>query len=188
MSGNRLRARADSVCGPPAARAAAWTRIAQLFSACARDLRRAMAQQAAACDLTDTEYLLLFVCRETADEGPAQQEEGLAQQDIAEALGVSPGQVSGLVDRLQQRGLVQPHRLPHDRRRQLWTLTDQGRQLLSAALVRFDDLSREFDRHLPPRDRERIEQLVAGVRDCIRAAANSTEPPEADGRLQRKAS
>ncbi len=53
----------------------------------------------------------------------------ISQQELAERLLVTKGNVCGLIDRMSSRGLVerQPH--PHDARVNLVCLTDKGRTL-----------------------------------------------------------
>jgi DNA-binding MarR family transcriptional regulator len=66
--------------------------------------------------------------------------QGLTGQDLAGALRVSPATVSGLVRRLERRGLVCREPLPQDRRAKVLRLTDEG----SALLHRIDALGTEL--------------------------------------------
>lgn len=71
-----------------------------------------------------------------------------SQQDLAARLGVVPSLVVSLADHLERLGAVQRVRDPEDRRRQILTLTDHGRTLLtqcdSAALVLDRDLAAQL--------------------------------------------
>jgi DNA-binding MarR family transcriptional regulator len=96
-------------------------------SAATRAWRSQLAEQVAACEVTDQEFFTLWLCAEA----PAGCR---GQGDLAGALGVSAAQMSGLVERLRQRGLLQVERLGNDRRRQVWMLTSAGITLLTHAL------------------------------------------------------
>jgi DNA-binding MarR family transcriptional regulator len=69
-----------------------------------------------------------------------QQEQGQQQAPqrgqviLTERLAVSAAQVSGLVERLRERGFVAPVSNPSDRRRQFWRLTPAGEALVSRVI------------------------------------------------------
>lgn len=52
------------------------------------------------------------------------------QTRMAEFLGSSPAQVSGIVERQRSRGNISGQAAASDRRRQVWRITPQGRALL----------------------------------------------------------
>ena len=59
----------------------------------------------------------------------------LEQRGIAEQLGVSPAQVSTLVEKLRRQNLIDPHINDGDPRRQHWQLTSLGRERFGAAVA-----------------------------------------------------
>src|SRR5438105_3281404 len=92
-----------------------WTNTAS------RHLRRRLSEIAGTLELTDNELLVVWLCS-----GGAR-----VQVELAAAIGISPAQMSGMVERLRSRGLVAMHRLAMDRRRQVWRTTSAGQAVLS---------------------------------------------------------
>jgi DNA-binding MarR family transcriptional regulator len=58
---------------------------------------------------------------------------GISQQELAEHLIVTKGNVAGLLDRLELAGLVERQPDPDDRRRYHLMLTEAGRRIFSGA-------------------------------------------------------
>jgi DNA-binding MarR family transcriptional regulator len=112
----------------PATSAAQWLRLVQTASMCGRQLRRALAELVAPRGLTDSECLVLWACCEAPSEGQA-------QHHLAAIIGVSPAQLSGLLDGLAARELLSGRRPAHDRRRQYWRLTATGQTLVGDLLA-----------------------------------------------------
>ncbi len=62
-------------------------------------------------------------------------DEGRTQASLSASLGVPPSRVVGIVDELEQRGLVQRRANPSDRRAHALWLTSDGRKLLDEILA-----------------------------------------------------
>src|SRR5688572_10345792 len=87
-----------------------WLQLVLHAGAITRAGRRRLAEQVAGCELSEQEFLVLWLCDEQA-----QSHRG--QGELAEAIGVSAAQMSGLVERLRRRNFLRFERLGTDRRR-----------------------------------------------------------------------
>ncbi|MGH8225360.1 MAG: MarR family transcriptional regulator, partial [Gammaproteobacteria bacterium] len=92
-------------------------RIARALALSSRDLAHRH-------DLTPTQLLCLRLLK---------GHEALTAGTIASALSLSPQTVTGLIDRLETRGLVQRLRSSNDRRQVLVSLSAQGTAIIEAA-------------------------------------------------------
>jgi MarR family transcriptional regulator, organic hydroperoxide resistance regulator len=63
------------------------------------------------------------------------EREGMTQQDLAERLYVTKGNVSGLIDRMVDAGLVERRPIPGDRRSHALHLTERGRELAERGIA-----------------------------------------------------
>jgi DNA-binding MarR family transcriptional regulator len=88
--------------------------------------------------------------------------------DIADALSITVGGTSKLVDRIEAQGLCTRRPNPDDRRSSLISLTPEGHQRLSLAVVALDDeLARWFD--LPDSTLDRLHGALLRLRTNMRA-------------------
>lgn len=94
-------------------------------------------------------------------------QQGLTGADAARRLGVSPQNVAQLVTRLERRGLVR--RAAHARHRHVIELhlTDEGRDVLTAADDAVADLEAAVVAHLGTDDAEHLRRLLDAVREGL---------------------
>lgn len=97
------------------------------------------------------------------------EREGLSQQELAERLYVTKGNVSGLVDRLVEAGLVERRPIPGDRRSHALHLTDRGRALAEHGIALQQDYVRRTLGRLPAQDLAELERIVLAWREAARA-------------------
>lgn len=127
--------------------------IARIDAAC----RSAAAGKLAARDIaawlrgfqvTAPEFRLLWLLSQPRDDRSGH--DAFDQAELAEQLVVSPAQVSVAVERLRSLGMLDRTVDQRDRRRQLWRLTDDGRELLSAVVASVAGMDASLSRRNPP--------------------------------------
>lgn len=101
---------------------AAWQALARAFNATGRTVGASLA--GTALDPSDYDVLV------TLAEGPA---DGLRPVELAQRVLLTKSGMTRLVDRLEERGLIERRACPSDRRGQLVALTRKGRYLLARA-------------------------------------------------------
>lgn len=113
--------------GAEALRRTAWRRILRLTRVVAADLRDGLR----ACnDMTLPQFEVLTALRDAP--------EGLRMSALSDALLVSNGNVTGIVERLVEQGLVSRCAVPSDRRATLVRLTERGAAVQDELAARHD--------------------------------------------------
>ena len=98
------------------------------------------------------------------------EREGATQQELAERLYVTKGNVSGLVDRLVEAGLVERRAAAGDRRSHALHHTGQGRELAERGIAAQRAYVTRTLGRLPDRDLATLERIVLAWREEARAA------------------
>ena len=167
-------------CDPLATQVLLWVVRASsaLLAAQAETLRDA--------DLSPSAFNVLMALRNTPG--------GVLEPcDIAERLLVTRPSVTGLLDTLESKGLVERGAHPADRRRRLVRLTDQAHDVLSANLGRHYAALDELLADLGADERRSLVGLLrridgttpAALRDDPDALPSAAEPPRSDPLDQR---
>jgi DNA-binding MarR family transcriptional regulator len=107
------------------------------------------------------------------------EREGVSQQEIAERLYVTKGNVSGLVDRLGASGLMERRSLPHDRRSHALYLTDAGRAVVEQGFTLQNALVGTTLGALSAADQAEMERLLILWRDRMRDLPKRSSPASA---------
>ncbi len=97
------------------------------------------------------------------------EREGISQSELAERLYVTKGNVSGLVDRLVQAGLVQRRAIAGDRRSYAMHLTAEGRKLAEAGIALQHAYVNQTLGQLAPQDVAQLDLILRDWRDKVRA-------------------
>jgi DNA-binding MarR family transcriptional regulator len=97
---------------------------------------------------------------------------GMPMNRIADVLDVSLSAATGIVDRMEERGLIERTRLADDRRVVFVRVTEQGRRMLEELEVVRSEMLRSVLERLEP---ERLQALAESLRDVRRAVETAME-------------
>jgi len=103
------------------------------------------------------------------------EREGMSQQELAERLYVTKGNISGLVDRLVASGLVERRTLPSDRRSHAIHLTPTGRELARKGIEAQQAFVAETFGRIDPDRLAQLDGLLVELRELVRTAGDPVE-------------
>jgi len=105
---------------------------------------------------------------------------GQSQSSIAREIDSDPMTLSGILDRLEKRDLVERSPDPSDSRAKLVTLTEEGEALYIKARALGDGIGRRLhDEALSQLDKAQLEALILGL-TSIRDELSATSPDQKD--------
>ncbi|PKW12677.1 MarR family winged helix-turn-helix transcriptional regulator [Saccharopolyspora spinosa] len=96
------------------------------------------------------------------------------QREISRALGVTPRNVTGLLDALEDGGYVARRAHPTDRRAMLVDLTEEGRAALTKMHHRADQAAVDLFGDVPATELATFHRLLDHIGDRLRAQAETT--------------
>ena len=138
-----------------------WFRIIRLN----RRAKNAVAAELKALGLSIPQFDLLSTLTER---------EGSSQQELAERLYVTKGNVSGLLDRMVEAGLVERRAIPGDRRSNALYLTSKGRELANRGIAAQRSYVMRTLGALPVQDLAELDRIVRAWRDRARAEEDAS--------------
>jgi DNA-binding MarR family transcriptional regulator len=102
----------------------------------------------------------------------------MSQQELAERLYVTKGNVSGLLDRMVEAELVERRSIPGDRRSNALYLTSKGRDLANRGIAAQRAYVMRTLGTLPAQDLADLERIVLAWRDRARAEEDAPSPKQ----------
>jgi len=109
------------------------------------------------------------------------EQEGVSQQQLAERLYVTKGNISGLLDRLEEAGFVERRPAESDRRQYSIHLTDSGRAMAERAIIVQHKWIASTLGRMTEADLEALEAQIVALRDIIRQQETPAPAKPAEG-------
>lgn len=134
----------------------AWLRLARVYD----KVQRRTQQHLRRFRLTTAQFDVL------AQVGSSK---GLNQQELAQRLLVTKGNICGLIDRMEQTGLIARQPDPRDRRVHRLALTDAGRRLYAEAVPAQEALIAELFSGLDAGEQRTLQRLLRRVDQALDA-------------------
>ena len=144
-----------------------WIELIQSLSISTRHMRRLLGELLCKSELAETELQLLWICLRTSPSG-------MVQNELAARVGMSKSQTSALVESLRLRGLITGYRTPEDRRRQIWRITDAGRETVERLYGQLASLNESWDALFSATERRQLFALLGRISSL---RGNSTAGP-----------
>jgi DNA-binding MarR family transcriptional regulator len=94
--------------------------------------------------------------------------EELSQTDLASRLGMRKAAAGTLIDGLEGKGLVERRRSREDRRLQLVSITDAGREVVEQVDHMAEDLGTEYRRGISRDERVQLVSVLRRLRENLR--------------------
>ncbi|RJP85611.1 MAG: MarR family transcriptional regulator [Desulfobacteraceae bacterium] len=90
-------------------------------------------------------------------------EGGMKLTDLGRCAGVEPSTITGLVDRMEQDGLVYRSNVPEDRRALKANLSEKGMQMRSSVLQAMDEMTHQAFAGIAPEEMETVKKVLRKV-------------------------
>jgi DNA-binding MarR family transcriptional regulator len=101
------------------------------------------------------------------------------QQGLADALSLDPSNVVGLLNELEERGLITRRRDPADRRRHIVELSETGEDELALAYARLGKVEDNLLRALSSEERDTLRDLLVRAAGVLSAPCDAVDEPPA---------
>lgn len=145
--------------------------VFDLIGAIERRAQRIVATTLSEAGLTPDQYLALASLRE---------KDGRPLREIADALRCSPSTVTGLIDTMEEKGLVAREANPEDRRSHLVRLTAKGRGLREST-PDLEDFYEGCAMGMSRREFEELRVMLVRLDGCLKTAAEPAHDPSPKG-------
>jgi len=141
----------------------------RLLSECMQGFERLSGEHVRQCGLTHAQFDIIATLGNTP---------GMNYKELGERTLITKGTLTGVIERLEQKGLVERERNACDKRSFFVRLTPQGEQLFADAFPKVVARSAQLFAHYSEADFDALERTLAGLKATISAGLPDKERQE----------
>lgn len=128
--------------------------ISNIYRAAAAVRRRAEGEVLAEYNLSFGGFTILWVLWVWGE---------METAELADECGLAKGTLTGMLNTLEKRELVERHRMPADRRRMLVALTDDGAELIDEVFPKFNAFEAQMSDGLTKKQKQELAAMLRAV-------------------------
>jgi DNA-binding MarR family transcriptional regulator len=138
----------------------------RLLAECLQGFERISADHARAYGLTHPQFDIIATLGNTP---------GMTYKELGQKTLITKGTLTGVIDRLEQKGLVERERNSDDKRSYFVRLTAGGEQVFSDVFPKLTAQGKQIFSTFSDKDFAALEQTLAGLKAVICAGVESTD-------------
>jgi len=146
-----------------------YLRSVRLLAECMQAFERFMAESIRQCGLTPAQFDIVATLGNTP---------GMSYKELGERTLITKGTLTGVIERLEQKGLVARERSPDDKRSFFVRLTSEGEQVFRDVFPLVISHGKQLFANYGAGDFDRLEEALTGLRQQMAQAAITKEKEE----------
>ena len=144
-----------------------YLKSVRLLAECMQSFERSSAEHARACGLTHAQFDIIATLGNTP---------GMSYKELGEKTLITKGTLTGVIERLEQKGLVERERSDCDKRSFFVRLTAAGEATFHTAFPAMVAMGRQMFAGYSDEDYAALEKNLARLKNAVMAGANHRAP------------
>ncbi|WP_310184432.1 MarR family transcriptional regulator [Duganella sp. 3397] len=144
-----------------------YLKSVRLLAECMQSFERRSAEHARACGLTHAQFDIIATLGNTP---------GMSYKELGDKTLITKGTMTGVIERLEQKGLVERTRSDCDKRSFFVRLTDAGEAAFHTAFPAMVSMGRQMFADYSDDDYAALEKNLARLKNAVMAGADTCAP------------
>jgi MarR family 2-MHQ and catechol resistance regulon transcriptional repressor len=146
-----------------------YLRSVRLLAECMQGFERFTGEFVRGCGLTQAQFDIVATLGNTS---------GMSYKELGERTLITKGTLTGVIERLEEKGLVARERNRGDKRSFFVRLTPQGEDLFREVFPKVVDHGKQLFASYGAPDFDKLDEALRALRQCINDAATSPQKDE----------